>query len=82
MLIVLLLHLRKDQNAVQVYENEFVQHVVEEVIYQRLEDNEGVGECERHDKRVEMSQRGVKGHLPFIPLTDPRQIIGVAKVKF
>lgn len=56
--------------------------VAEEVIYQRLEDGKGIGEFERHDKILQMSQWGVNGYLPFVPISDLRQIIGVAKVEF
>lgn len=28
-----------------------------------------------------MPQRGVEGHLPFVPLPDPHQMVGVAEVE-
>lgn len=41
MLIVLLLRLRKDENIVQEDEEELIQHITENILYQQLEDSVG-----------------------------------------
>lgn len=41
MLIVLLLHLQKDENIVQEDKKELSQHIKENILYQRLEDSVG-----------------------------------------
>lgn len=42
----------------------------------------GVGESERHHEVLEMAQRGVESSLPFVPLSNPHQMVCIPKVQF
>ena len=53
-----------------------------DIINESLEHSRGVGETERHNEILKTTQRGVEGGLPFIPLTDVDQMVGVAWIHF
>ena len=73
---------REDQYIVQVHENKFWYHVLENVSNHGLEYCWCGIEPEAHYKVVVMPPRGVEGCFPPIPLSDVDQVIGIADVDF
>lgn len=53
----------------------------EDVLDERLEHRLDIGKSERHHKVLEMAHRSVESHLPFVTLTNSKQMVRVAKVK-
>ena len=48
----------------------------------RLEDGGCIGEPKQHHAVLIASARGVKRHLPFVPLLYTDQVVGIAEVQF
>ena len=68
----------EDQDIIEVDENELVKHVSENVVNKSLEDGRSIGEAKRHHQVLVVAGGGVERHLPFISLSDPDQVVGVA----
>ena len=64
---MLLFHLCKDQNVVQIhYNNPFRYDGSEDVIHHSLKGSRAVGHSKEHYKGFEETPVGAKGHLPLI----------------
>lgn len=71
-----------DEDVIKVNKDKVVEHVTEDVINQVLQYSRGVGKAERHDKILEVSQRGAEGSFPFVPFVDSDEVISVTEVQF
>jgi len=80
---MLLFHLCKDQNVVQVhYDDLFRYDSSEDVVHHSLEGSRAVGHSEKHYKRFEEAMVGAEGHLPFVSGLDAYIIETPADVQF
>ena len=80
---MLLFHLCKDQNVVQVhYDNPFRYDGSEDVIHHSLEGGGAVGHSEKHYEGFEEAMVGAEGCLPFISGLDAYIIETPADVEF
>ena len=70
---------RKNENVIQVDKEVFVKHV-SDIIDKGLEHCRGIGKHVRHDPIFEVSKRGFKCCLPFIPFLDKHQMVRVPEV--
>ena len=73
--------LGEDQDVVQVDHDEDVEEIPQHVINQGLENSWSVSQPERHDEVLKVTQVSVKPRLPFVPLSDPYQMVCVAQVE-
>ena len=80
MMDMLMQSLREDQNVIEIDEDKLVEHVSEHVLKQGLKNSRGIGEAEGHYQVLVMPRRSVKCRFPFISLSDPDQMVGIAKV--
>ena len=82
-LFMLLFHLCKDQNVVQVhYDNLFCYDGSEDVVHHSLEGSGAVGHPEKHYKGFEEAMVGAEGCFPFISGLDAYIIETPADVQF
>jgi len=80
---VLLFHLRKDQDVVQVhYDNPFRYDGSEHIIHHSLEGSRAVGHSEEHYERFEEILVGAEGCLPLISRLDAYVIKALADIQF
>jgi len=80
---MLLFHLCKDQNVVQVhYNNPFYYDSSEDVIHHSLEGSRAVGHSKKHYKGFKEATVGAKGCLPFVSRLDAYIIETPADVQF
>ena len=64
---MLLFHLHKDQDVIQVhYDNPFHYDGSEDIIHHSLEDSRAVGHSKEHYEGFEEALVGAKGHFPLI----------------
>jgi len=77
------LHLRKDQDVVQVYYYDlFSYDGSEDVIHHSLESSRTIGHSEEHYEWFEQTTVGTKSHLPFISGLDVYIIEAPMDVEF
>lgn len=67
----------EDEAVINVDEDEPVQHISENIIYQSLKHSRGIGEAKWHDQILVVAAGRVEGGLPLIPLPYPHQVVGV-----
>ena len=80
---MLLFHLCKDQNVVQVhYDNLFCYDGSEDIVHHSLEGSGAVGHPEKHYKGFEEAMVGAEGCFPFISGLDAYIIETPADVQF
>ena len=80
---MLLLHLHKDQNVVQVhYHNPFGYEGPEDVVHHSLEGGRTVGYSEEHYERFKEAVVGVEGCFPFISRLDAYVVETPSDIKF
>jgi len=80
---MLLLHLHKDQNVVQVHcHNLFGYEGSEDVVHYGLEDGRTVGYSKEHYKRFKKAVVGTKGCFPFISRLDAYVVETPLDIKF
>jgi len=80
---MLLFHLRKDQDVVQVhYNNLFCYDGSEDVIHHSLEGSRAVGHSEEHYEGFKEAPVGAEGHLPLISGLDAYVIETLADIQF
>ena len=80
---MLLFHLCKDQNIVQVhYDNPFHYDSSEDVIHHSLKGSGAIGYSEKHYKEFEEATVGAEGHFPFISGLDVYIIETPADIQF
>ena len=80
---MLLFHLCKDQNVVQVhYDNPFYYDGSEDVVHHSLEGSGAVGHSKKHYEGFKEATVGAEGHLPFISRLDAYIIETPADVQF
>ena len=76
------LGLGEDQYVIQVNKHKLADQVPKDIVNQALEDGQSVRESKRHEKIFPVSRWGIEGRLPFIPLSNACQVLGVAEVQF
>ena len=80
---MLLFHLCKDQNVVQVhYDNLFYYDGSEDVVHHSLKGSGAVGHSKKHYEGFKKAMVGAEGHLPFISRLDTYIIEIPLDVKF
>ena len=80
---MLLLHLRKDQDVVQVhYDNPFCYDGSEDVIHHSLEGSGAVGHSKEHYEGFEEASVGAKSRFPLISGLDAYIIETLADIQF
>ncbi len=80
MLDVFCLTLGKDEDIIQVDKHKSAQHISKHVIDETLKNGRWVRQAKRHNQVLKMSQGGVESRLPFVPLTNSDQVIGIAEI--
>jgi len=80
---MLLLHLRKDQDVIQVYYyDSFSYDSSEDVIHHGLESSGTIGHSEKHYERFEQTTVSMESRLPFISRLDAYIIEAPTDVEF
>jgi len=80
---MLLLHLRKDQDVVQVYYYDpFSYDGSEDVVHHGLESSGTIGHSEEHYEQFEQATVGAESRLPFISRLDAYVIEAPSDVEF
>ena len=80
---MLLFHLRKDQDVVQVhYDNPFYYDGSEDIIHHSLEGSGAVGHSEEHYEGFKEALVGAKGRFPLISRLDAYIIETLADIQF
>jgi len=80
---MLLFHLRKDQNVVQVhYDDPFCYDGSEDVVHHSLEGSGAIGHSEKHYEGFKETTVGVEGCFPFVSRLDVYIIETPADVQF
>ena len=80
---MLLFHLHKDQDVVQVYYyNPFSYDSSEDVIHYGLKSSGTIGHSEEHYKQFKQAMVGTESHLPFISRLDAYIIETPADIQF
>lgn len=70
-----------DQNVSEINKHKEIQHISEDIIYQGLKNSGGVGESKWHHQVLIVATGCDEGCFPLIPLTEPNEMVGVAKVE-
>ena len=65
-IFVVLFVVAEDKDVVQIYDNEDIGHVAEDVVHEVLKGGWGVGHTEGHDKVFERLVSGTKGSFPLV----------------
>lgn len=69
---------RENEDIVKIYKYKLIKHVPENVVYRGLEHSGVIGEPERHYQILLFACGSVEGRLPFVPLSDPHEMVSVA----
>ncbi|CAJ0922281.1 unnamed protein product [Ranitomeya imitator] len=65
---------RVDKNIIQIDYDRGGKHIPEDIVHKALENGWGITEPEGHHQIFIVPIPGVKGRLPFVPLTDANQV--------
>lgn len=72
----------KDEDVVEVDDDEIVQEIAEDVVHEGLEGGGGVGETEGHDKGFEVAVASAESGFPLVTLLDSYEVVGPTEVEF
>ena len=73
---------RIDENVVQIYDDNDVDHIHEDVIHKSLKSCWSISKPFRHYQPFEGTVMCLEGSLPFISGCNPNEMVGVPKVDF
>ena len=74
--------IRVDQDVIQIDNDLKVYHICKDVIHELLKSCRGISKPFRHYQPLEGPISGPKGGLPFVPSSDPYQMVHMLKVDF
>src|SRR5882724_8385520 len=73
---------RIDENVIQIYDDNDVDHICEDVVHELLKSCWSISKPFRNYQPLKGTVTGPEGSLPFVPGCDPNEIIGVPEVNF
>ena len=80
MIFVVLFVVAEDENVVQIYNNEDIGHVAEDVVHEILKGGWGVGHTEGHDKVFKRPVSCTKGCFPLVSRGYPNVVVARSEI--
>jgi hypothetical protein len=70
-----------NQEVVKVDNQKFIMHIFEDIVHERLESSQSVGEAKRHNIILKAAELTVEGSFPLVALAYVHQMVCVRKVE-
>ncbi len=79
--VLFALILSVDKDIIEVYYDENVELLCQDLVDVALERGRCISQSKRHHLVLKMAIPGLEGHLPFIAFPDPHLMVGIGQIE-